>query len=119
MEDVRRSIHAFEKKRYERMKQRNIIGQVCSTPKPYDNVMQVGLRKVTFKWQRGNKIGMSALWLLWLWCDLILKQALMMFLCLITGEGQYGKVYTCINVDTGELMAMKEVCSSANWIQQL
>lgn len=27
-----------------------------------------------------------------------------------TGEGQYGKVYTCINVDTGELMAMKEVC---------
>lgn len=26
-----------------------------------------------------------------------------------TGEGQYGKVYTCISVDTGELMAMKEV----------
>lgn len=31
-----------------------------------------------------------------------------------TGEGQYGKVYTCINVDTGELMAMKEVCSTEN-----
>lgn len=30
-------------------------------------------------------------------------------LSLFTGEGQYGKVYTCINVDTGELMAMKEV----------
>lgn len=29
-----------------------------------------------------------------------------------TGEGQYGKVYTCINVDTGELMAMKEVVES-------
>ena len=28
---------------------------------------------------------------------------------LFTGEGQYGKVYTCISVDTGELMAMKEV----------
>jgi hypothetical protein len=28
---------------------------------------------------------------------------------LLTGEGQYGKVYTCISVDTGELMAMKEV----------
>ncbi|XP_074436413.1 mitogen-activated protein kinase kinase kinase 4 isoform X16 [Larus michahellis] len=25
------------------------------------------------------------------------------------GEGQYGKVYTCISVDTGELMAMKEI----------
>lgn len=33
-----------------------------------------------------------------------------MFVWPVTGEGQYGKVYTCINVDTGELMAMKEVC---------
>ncbi|KAG9344460.1 hypothetical protein JZ751_011130 [Albula glossodonta] len=81
MEAVRRSIRSFEEKRYAVMKQKNIIGQVCHTPKSYDNVMHVGLRKVTFKWQRGNKIG----------------------------EGQYGKVYTCINVDTGELMAMKEI----------
>uniref|UniRef100_A0A8C7GCV2 Mitogen-activated protein kinase kinase kinase 4 n=1 Tax=Oncorhynchus kisutch TaxID=8019 RepID=A0A8C7GCV2_ONCKI len=81
MEAVRRSIRSFEDNRYAVMKQRNIIGQVCHTPKSYDNVMHVGLRKVTFKWQRGNKIG----------------------------EGQYGKVYTCINVDTGELMAMKEI----------
>lgn len=63
------------------MRRKNIIGQVCDTPKSYDNIMHVGLRKVTFKWQRGNKIG----------------------------EGQYGKVYTCISVDTGELMAMKEI----------
>ncbi|XP_052006998.1 mitogen-activated protein kinase kinase kinase 4-like isoform X1 [Xyrauchen texanus] len=81
METVWRSIHAFDDKHYALMRQRNIIGQVCNTPKSYDNVMHVGLRKVTFKWQRGNKIG----------------------------EGQYGKVYTCINVDTGELMAMKEI----------
>ncbi|XP_061914314.1 mitogen-activated protein kinase kinase kinase 4 isoform X2 [Entelurus aequoreus] len=81
LEAVRHSIRKFEDKRYAVMKQRNIIGQVCHTPKSYDNVMHVGLRKVTFKWQRGNKIG----------------------------EGQYGKVYTCINVDTGELMAMKEI----------
>ena len=32
---------------------------------------------------------------------------------LFTGEGQYGKVYTCISVDTGELMAMKEVSGLA------
>lgn len=57
MEAVRRSIRKFEDKRYAMMKQRNIIGQVCHTPKSYDNVMHVGLRKVTFKWQRGNKIG--------------------------------------------------------------
>lgn len=57
MEAVRRSIRKFEDNRYAVMKQRNIIGQVCHTPKSYDNVMHVGLRKVTFKWQRGNKIG--------------------------------------------------------------
>lgn len=42
------------------MRRKNIIGQVCDTPKSYDNVMHVGLRKVTFKWQRGNKIGEDA-----------------------------------------------------------
>lgn len=78
---VQKSVRLFEEKRHREMRRRNIIGQVCDTPKSYDNVMHVGLRKVTFKWQRGNKIG----------------------------EGQYGKVYTCISVDTGELMAMKEI----------
>ena len=28
----------------------------------------------------------------------------------IAGEGQFGKVYTAVNVESGELMAMKEVC---------
>ena len=28
---------------------------------------------------------------------------------LFTGEGQFGKVYTAVNNDTGVLMAMKEV----------
>ncbi|XP_076976899.1 mitogen-activated protein kinase kinase kinase 4 isoform X2 [Tamandua tetradactyla] len=81
IETIQKSVRLFEEKRYREMRRKNIIGQVCDTPKSYDNVMHVGLRKVTFKWQRGNKIG----------------------------EGQYGKVYTCINVDTGELMAMKEI----------
>lgn len=81
MEAVQKSVRLFEERRYREMRRKNIIGQVCDTPKSYDNIMHVGLRKVTFKWQRGNKIG----------------------------EGQYGKVYTCISVDTGELMAMKEI----------
>ncbi|KYO18678.1 mitogen-activated protein kinase kinase kinase 4 isoform C [Alligator mississippiensis] len=81
IEAVQKSVQLFEERRYREMRSKNIIGQVCDTPKSYDNVMHVGLRKVTFKWQRGNKIG----------------------------EGQYGKVYTCISVDTGELMAMKEI----------
>lgn len=57
MEAVQKSVRLFEEKRYREMRRRNIIGQVCDTPKSYDNVMHVGLRKVTFKWQRGNKIG--------------------------------------------------------------
>lgn len=65
MEAVRRSIRKFEDNRYAVMKQRNIIGQVCHTPKSYDNVMHVGLRKVTFKWQRGNKIGAHFLTITW------------------------------------------------------
>ena len=28
----------------------------------------------------------------------------------VTGEGQFGKVYACVNLDTGELMAVKQVC---------
>ncbi|KAL1770051.1 mitogen-activated protein kinase kinase kinase 4 isoform X2 [Sigmodon hispidus] len=81
IEAIQKSVRLFEERRYREMRRKNIIGQVCDTPKSYDNIMHVGLRKVTFKWQRGNKIG----------------------------EGQYGKVYTCISVDTGELMAMKEI----------
>ncbi|XP_052808624.1 mitogen-activated protein kinase kinase kinase 4-like isoform X2 [Mya arenaria] len=41
----------------------------------------VNTRKVNFHWQKGNKIG----------------------------EGQFGKVYSAVNMDTGVLMAMKEM----------
>lgn len=58
IEAVQKSVKIFEEDRYREMRRKNIIGQVCDTPKSYDNVMHVGLRKVTFKWQRGNKIGM-------------------------------------------------------------
>lgn len=57
IEAIQKSVRLFEEKRYREMRRKNIIGQVCDTPKSYDNVMHVGLRKVTFKWQRGNKIG--------------------------------------------------------------
>ena len=32
-----------------------------------------------------------------------------MGLNILAGEGQFGKVYCAVNMDTGELMAMKEV----------
>ncbi|CAN0348728.1 unnamed protein product [Lampetra planeri] len=81
MERVRKAMARFEQKLDAQSQRRRVVGRVCSTPHAINNLMHVGLRKVTFKWQRGNKIG----------------------------EGQYGKVYTCVNVDTGELMAMKEI----------
>lgn len=81
MEAVRRSIRKFEDKRYAVMKQRNIIGQVCHTPKSYDNVMHVGLRKVTFKWQRGNKIGKLCADSLWYEGYETRLQAVMLCLC--------------------------------------
>ena len=28
---------------------------------------------------------------------------------LTVGEGQFGKVYACVNLDTGEMMAVKQV----------
>jgi len=35
------------------------------------------------------------------------------------GEGQYGKVYSAVNVDTGELMAMKELRFQPNDLQTI
>lgn len=84
MEAVRRSIRKFEENRYAVMKQRNIIGQVCHTPKSYDNVMHVGLRKVTFKWQRGNKIGAYCLTI---GRVMVVMQAQVMTLCLSVLDG--------------------------------
>ena len=33
-------------------------------------------------------------------------------LCCLAGEGQFGKVYTAVNLNNGELMAMKVVRAS-------
>ena len=32
-----------------------------------------------------------------------------LYIFCIAGEGTFGKVYNAVNIDTGELMAMKEV----------
>ena len=41
--------------------------------------------------------------------DLSFFLFIMWFHCCHTGEGQFGKVYACVNLDTGELMAVKQV----------
>lgn len=63
----------------ERLKNHELIGQVTDM-KAVDRV-HIKARRVTFTWQRGIKIG----------------------------QGRFGKVYTIVNNQTGELLAMKEV----------
>jgi hypothetical protein len=38
---------------------------------------------------------------------------------LLIGEGQYGKVYSCVNLETGESMAMKEIPFKSNDINAI
>lgn len=63
----------------ERLKNQELIGQI--TDKKAVDRVRIKARRVTFTWQRGIKIG----------------------------QGRFGKVYTVVNNQTGELLAMKEV----------
>ena len=63
----------------EKRRSQEIIGQVTDM-RGVDKV-HIKVRRVTFTWQRGIKVG----------------------------QGRFGKVYTVVNNQTGELLAMKEV----------
>ncbi|KAG7211833.1 hypothetical protein KM043_011058 [Ampulex compressa] len=78
-ERIVRSIKKVEREIDERLRYRDLIGQVTDR-KAVDRV-RIKARRVTFTWQRGIKIG----------------------------QGRFGKVYTIVNNQTGELLAMKEV----------
>ncbi|XP_029049394.1 mitogen-activated protein kinase kinase kinase 4 [Osmia bicornis bicornis] len=78
-ERIVRAIRKVECDIDERLKSRELIGQVTDR-KAVDRV-HIKARRVTFTWQRGIKIG----------------------------QGRFGKVYTVVNNQTGELLAMKEV----------
>ncbi|KAL6427708.1 hypothetical protein ACFW04_008865 [Cataglyphis niger] len=78
-ERVIRAIKKMENELDEKLRSRELIGQVTDR-KGVDRV-HIKVRRVTFTWQRGIKIG----------------------------QGRFGKVYTVVNNQTGELLAMKEV----------
>ncbi|XP_012527808.1 mitogen-activated protein kinase kinase kinase 4 isoform X2 [Monomorium pharaonis] len=78
-ERIVRAIRKVENELDERLRSRELIGQVVDR-KAVDKV-HIKARRVTFTWQRGIKIG----------------------------QGRFGKVYTIVNNQTGELLAMKEV----------
>ncbi len=64
----------------ERRKTDGSIGVVLDHAHREDRI-HIKSKTVSFSWQRGNKIG----------------------------QGHFGKVYTAINNDSGEIMAMKEI----------
>ncbi|XP_068698407.1 mitogen-activated protein kinase kinase kinase 4-like isoform X1 [Montipora foliosa] len=82
LEKVRHSLRKMETKRNEFLYKKHVIGRMSNRRRDIvKELASISNRKVPFKWQRGNKIG----------------------------EGQFGKVYACVNLDTGEMMAVKQI----------
>ncbi|XP_059054554.1 uncharacterized protein LOC131848650 [Achroia grisella] len=76
------ALSAVERARSSRLSARGAVGRVVEARAPG---LQRALRHVTFKWQRGLKIG----------------------------AGTFGKVYTVVNTESGQLLAMKELSIGA------
>ncbi|XP_015037191.2 mitogen-activated protein kinase kinase kinase 4 isoform X2 [Drosophila pseudoobscura] len=78
-ERVRDAVNRLDLDLEEQLRERRLIGQVKAL-NSCDKV-HIRARSVHFRWHRGIKIG----------------------------QGRFGKVYTAVNNNTGELMAMKEI----------
>lgn len=76
---IRDAVNRLDLDLDERLRERNLIGHIKAL-NSCDKV-QIRARSVHFRWHRGIKIG----------------------------QGRFGKVYTAVNNNTGELMAMKEI----------
>ncbi|RZF44830.1 hypothetical protein LSTR_LSTR000782 [Laodelphax striatellus] len=84
-ERVQQSVNTLDEALESNLRTNNLIGSVVATePTRVRNFNYP--RPVNFKWQRGIKIG----------------------------QGRFGKVYTAVNNETGELMAMKEIALQPN-----
>ncbi|XP_074644570.1 mitogen-activated protein kinase kinase kinase 4-like isoform X2 [Tubulanus polymorphus] len=81
---IQKAIQRLEEKRQNNLLDQKMIGKVMSVRQELD--VRINVKRANFKWQRGIKIG----------------------------EGQFGKVYTAVNIGTGELMAMKEISFQPN-----
>lgn len=79
IERVRAAIKNLENGINNKLLQQELIGSVTDIGS--EDRIHIKSRSVTFSWQRGMKIG----------------------------QGRFGKVYTAVNNETGELLAMKEI----------
>nr|CAB3263629.1 MAPKKK4 mitogen-activated protein kinase kinase kinase 4 [Phallusia mammillata] len=80
LENVRTAILDLEYTIDKERYDNGVIGRVLDATE-YTPIVQLHIRSASFRWQRGKKIG----------------------------EGTFGKVYTCVNMDTGKILAMKEI----------
>lgn len=80
IERVRYEIEEMDLESDRKRMEAGIIGRVSDAPSQLP-IVNLGVRTVNFRWQRGARVG----------------------------EGAFGQVYTCVNVDTGTVLAMKEV----------
>ncbi|GBP74936.1 hypothetical protein EVAR_54258_1 [Eumeta japonica] len=76
---VQEATHDLDSMRDEKLRKMKSVGRVVESTAVTS--YEPKLRQVTFKWQRGLKIG----------------------------AGTFGKVYTVVNTETGQLLAMKEI----------
>ncbi|XP_075149003.1 mitogen-activated protein kinase kinase kinase 4 isoform X2 [Haematobia irritans] len=76
---IRDAVNRLDLDLDERLRERNLIGHIKALNS--SDKVQIRARSVHFRWHRGIKIG----------------------------QGRFGKVYTAVNNNTGELMAMKEI----------
>ncbi|XP_021362862.1 mitogen-activated protein kinase kinase kinase 4-like isoform X2 [Mizuhopecten yessoensis] len=83
------AVDHLEEIRDERLQEKRVVGR--KTSRRNEPEQRISARRVNFRWQRGTKIG----------------------------EGQFGKVFSAVNMDTGELMAMKEMKFQINDHQAL
>ncbi|KAK9507691.1 hypothetical protein O3M35_007492 [Rhynocoris fuscipes] len=74
-----------------KLREQELIGNIVIISAPNVERNYIRPRTVNFPWQRGIKIG----------------------------HGRFGKVYTAVNTDTGELMAMKEISLQPNDIRTI
>jgi len=96
MKRIRKSICLMENRRDNNRFEKRLIGHVidCDNENSWSwkyFKTQIGYKSVSFKWQRGTKLG----------------------------EGSFGQVYTCVNIDNGKLLAMKEVEFQTNNEQRI
>ncbi|XP_039268441.2 mitogen-activated protein kinase kinase kinase 4-like [Styela clava] len=87
---IRYAVEELEMDKDRRRIEAGIIGQVSDNHRP-TSFVSLGVRTVNFRWQRGARVG----------------------------EGSFGRVYTCVNVDTGTILAMKEVKFQPNDLQKI